>query len=178
MSNPTVKDWQLWEDPEGLQNNVFADMSFIWDDIFLQLNDPDNIQNPHDYLAKDYKPTNYYFWRYATYEINYPDIGTANRLLRTSLMSNLAEYTKLCMVLRSLYLQYEKLLIGDTMSNINELSYTGLNASGVYTSTNNTGTSTNTFDALTKMINTAQTELYLFLDRMIQPHLRLLYSAN
>lgn len=129
---------------------------------------------PNDKLAIFADIDTYLATRYESANILYTQ-GVMDRMIYQALMSNAMEFAKLITIWRSAYLEYEKLIIGDTQTGINEFSYSGLNAAGVYSSTNNTSSGGNPFDNIRKMINSAQTEAYLFLDRIIQPHLQLIY---
>lgn len=113
--------------------------------------------------------------RYTTFDCLYQEPATMDRLLFSMLQSNALEFAKVITIWRSAKLEYEKLLIGDSANNVSSISYSGLNATGTYTTTTNDAKSVNAVDALSKMVNRAQTEVYLFLDRIIQPYLRITY---
>lgn len=134
--------------------------------------DPDYVA-PNDKLAVFSDIKDYLLNRYSSFEMLYPDSSICDRLLCAMLQTNALELTKLVMVWRNAYLEYEQLLIGDSASNSTSISYTGLNATGTYTTTANDAKSVNVFDTLYKMVNSAQNEIYLFLDRMIQPYLKI-----
>lgn len=131
-----------------------------------------------DWIAVVADPYSYLQWRYANYELLYEDLLQFDRLLNARIQSNIMEFTKYALIFRSASKQYHDLLLGANGTITNENSYTGLNANGVYNITKNKSESVDTFNRLTQALNTAQTELFLFLDRMIQPLFKLIYPGN
>lgn len=166
---------EFWN-TEGLQSRT--KLKELISDIFQVKKpadgDPVDPILPTDKLAIFSDIDTYLAIRYASANILYSQ-PIMDRMIYQALMSNAMEFAKLITIWRSAYLEYEKLILGDTQTGINEFSYSGLNAAGVYSSTNNTTTASNPFDNIRKMINSAQTEAYLFLDRIIQPFLQLIY---
>lgn len=155
---------------EDLINNIFKVKSQPPDD-----GTPVDPDLPDDTLTSFADIKDYLVLRYASFDCLYEDILTMDRLLTAQLKTNALEFAKVITIWRSAKLEYETLLIGDTANNVSSISYSGLNATGAYTTTTNDAKSVNAVDALSKMVNRAQTEVYLFLDRIIQPYLRITY---
>lgn len=138
--------------------------------------DPDP-ETYKDWLGYLVNPEDYLFTRYANYELLYY-VDIWDNLMSARLSSNAVEFTKYALILRNASKQYHDLLLGSNSKMTNENSYTGLNANGVYNTNTNTAETVNTLERLSVALNTAQTEMYLFLDRMMQPFFKLIYSYN
>lgn len=137
--------------------------------------DPIDPNIPDDTLSTFADIGDYLLLRYASFDCLYEDAIIMDRLLTAQLKTNALEFAKVITVWRSAKLEYEKLLIGDNANNTSSISYSGLNASGAYTTTTNDAKSVNVFNSLSNMVNRSQSEVYLFIDRIIQPFLRITY---
>lgn len=131
-----------------------------------------------DWITQLVNPFDYLVLRYGNYELLYQDVLQFDRLFASRIQSNIMEFTKIVLILRSASKQYHDLLLGANGTITNENSYTGLNANGVYNITKNNSESIDTLNRITQALNTAQTEMYLFLDRIVQPLFKLIYSGN